>query len=240
MKIAECFGGKMGGIYFYLLLIIIPLFILIFIKIKKADKSKLSYGDYEGRIKKYTLRIQIDVKDEMAFYERGVAYYKSGNYKSALEDLKMAGTLGCSKAYDAIEKYKLEKPSSNQIYPSNRQISNEVNSSKSNEYAGAIMDYDKALSSDPSNSVAYVMRAGIKDLYKDHVGALDDLTKALKINNKYPEAYYKRGAIKIKLNDFDGAKRDLETSFSLGFARAKQLLDKIVFMKEQQSQNQFC
>ncbi|MCW8849872.1 MAG: hypothetical protein OQJ81_07830 [Melioribacteraceae bacterium] len=230
----------MGGIYYSLLLLIIPLLIIIFLKLKNADKSKLKYGDYEGRIKKYTLRIQFDVKDEMAFYERGVAYYKAGNHKAALEDLKMAATLGCSKAYDVIEKYNLEKPSNNQIFVKDRQITYKVNNSKLSEYSGAISDYDKAINSDPNNSVAYLMRAGIKDLYNDHTGALNDLNNALKFNNKYSEAYYKRGTIKIKLNDFDGAKRDLETSLSLGFMRAKQLLGRIDFMSEERSQNQFC
>ena len=220
----------MEGIFLYILIFII-LFVVVanlVIVSKKRDKnSKLNYGDYEGRIKKYSLRIQFDVTDENAFFERGLAYLKSGNKKAALEDLQMAGKLGSEKAYEIIERHNLIKPTQNQIYARESQYVEEIIYSKSSEYLGAIKDYDKIIKSDPNNSIAYLMRAGIKELYHDHIGALDDLTSSLKNNNKNPEAYYKRGAIKIKLSDFQGAKRDLDTALSLGFKKAQKLLNNL-------------
>ena len=67
-------------------------------------------------LKKNSLRIQFDVRDEMAFYERGLAYLKSGNKKAALEDLHMAGTLGSAKAYDGFERNNLIKSTPTQLY----------------------------------------------------------------------------------------------------------------------------
>ncbi len=210
--------------YLYPFLILIPVLAYLMLKKRTAKINPLGNVDYAGRIKKYTLRIQFDVHDEMAYYERGLAYLKSGDKKSALEDLEMAGSLGFGKAYEIIDRHNLIKPTSNQMYSNSL---NQIKYDNSSAYLGAIKDYDKIIDSDPNNSIAYLMRGGIKDLHHDYIGAIEDITSSLKNSNKNPEAYYKRGAIKIKINDYEGASRDLKTALALGFKKADKLLMKI-------------
>ncbi len=175
-----------------------------------GDTGRVKYGDFESRIKKYSLRIQMDTKDTMAYYERGLAYIKSNNKSAALEDLKMAEILGHNKAYDIIEKYNLGKLNPQNFSNGIANMTEDIDVGKSFEYQGTLEDYNKVLKSNPENSIAYFMRADVKEVYRDHIGAIDDLTNAIKYNSKYPEALYKRGAIKLKINDYDGAKFDLE------------------------------
>lgn len=217
----------MDGVFLYSLILIIPVLVFLIVKSRIGKTERVKYGDFEGRIQKYSLRIQMDPKDTMAYYERGLAYIKSNNKSAALEDLKMAAVLGHDKAYEIIEKHNLGKLNQQHLSRGNMNLTEDFDVVKSIEYQGALEDYNKVLKSNPENSVAYFMRADVKEVYNDHNGAIDDLTNALKYNNKYPEALYKRGAIKIKLNDYKGAKFDLEASLSLGFFRAKSLLKKI-------------
>lgn len=217
----------MEGAFLYSLILIIPVLIFLIVKSRIGKIERVKYGDFEGRIQKYSLRIQMDSKDAMAYHERGLAYIKANNKSAALEDLKMAAVLGHNKSYDIIEKYNLGKLNPQNFSNGNITLTEDFDVAKSIEYQGALEDYNKVLKSNPENSVAYFMRADVKVVYKDHIGAIDDLTNAIKYNNKYPEALYKRGAIKLKLNDYKGAKFDLEASLSLGFFRAKSLLKKI-------------
>ncbi|MBK8946995.1 MAG: hypothetical protein IPM32_17245 [Ignavibacteriae bacterium] len=212
----------MGEIWIFSLIIFISAIGFIIFK-KSKPSERVRYGDYEGRIKHFTVKIALNPKDACAYYERGVANLKIQNKKAALEDLKKAASLGDTRAYDVIDLNNLE----GNLFQQNMKISNEINYEKLNAYKGPLEDYDKAIKSNPQNSTAYFMRAEIKELYKDHSGALEDLNNALRINNKYAVAYYKRGEVKIKLNDLDGAKLDLKTSVSLGYSKASKLLSKI-------------
>ncbi len=216
----------MGEIWVYSLIISISVLVyLIFVKAKSTNE-KVKYGDYEGRIKHFSVKIALNPKDSCAYYERGLAHLKSQNKKAALEDLKMAASLGDTRAYDIIDQNNLDGNYLQQ-YSRTAQLNNEINFNKLDDYKGAVEDFNKVLKSNPQNSTAYFMRAEIKEIYKDHAGALEDLNNALKINNKYAVAYYKRGEVKIKLNDINGAKLDLKTSLSLGYNKASKFLSKI-------------
>ncbi|MBK7107193.1 MAG: hypothetical protein IPH62_18115 [Ignavibacteriae bacterium] len=216
----------MGEIWIYSLIISIPILVYLVYKGSKTNVNQVKYGDYEGRIKHFTVKIALNPNDSCAYYERGMSYLKSQNKKAALQDLKMAASLGDTRAYDIIDQNNLEGIFL-QHYTRDARLNNEINYNKQDDYKGSIEDFDKVLKSNPQNSTAYFMRAEIKEIYKDHAGALDDLNNALKINNKYAIAYYKRGEVKIKLNDIDGAKLDLKTSVALGYNKASKLLTKI-------------
>lgn len=210
--------------FLYILIIIVPTLLYMIFSRMGGKKNKIKYGDFEGQIKKYSIRIQMDLNDTNAFYERGLAYIKAKNRQLALADLKIASKLGHERADEVIAQHNLD-PSHHHIEGLNS--SGNYNSGITSEYSGAIQDYDKVIISNPNNPLAYLMRAGVKDLSKDHRGAIADLTKAIKYNHKYAEAYFKRGVIKLKIDDIKGAKIDLEFSLSLGFTRAKAQLAKI-------------
>lgn len=215
----------MGEIWIYSLGTMSFIAVIFFFIKNSSVKEKVKYGDYQGRIKHFTVKIALNPNDASAYYERGMAQLKSQNKKAALEDLKMAASFGDTRAYQVIEQNNLEM---NFLMNSrNVNVNSIINSNKYDDYKGSLSDYDKVLKSNPQNSTAYFMRAEIKELYNDLTGALEDLNSALKYNNKYTVAYYKRGEIKMKLEDLEGAKMDLKTALSLGYNKASKLLQKI-------------
>ena len=215
----------MGEIWIYSLSGFAFIAIIFYIVKKSLATEKVKYGDYQARIKHFTVKIALNPNDASAYYERGIAQLKTQNRKAALEDLKIAASHGDTRAYQVIEQNNLE--TDYLINSRNVNVNSIINSNKYDDYKGSIADYDKVLKANPQNSTAYFMRAEIKELYNDLSGALDDLNNALKYNNKYTVAYYKRGEIKLKLEDFEGARLDLKTSLSLGYNKSSKLLEKI-------------
>ena len=216
----------MEQLIIYSVLITIP-FIAFYIYKHLGKNDDIKTLDFSVKLNEYSVRIQVDPKDTMAYYERGIAYLKSNNKKAALEDLKMASVLGYTKAADVILNNNLSSLESVNKSHSENSLSLTIDVNKSVEYNGALQNYDKVIAADPKNSIAYFMRSDIKAVYNDHVGAIEDLTNAIKYNKKYAQAFFKRGNIKIKLNDLDGAKIDLEMAKVLGFKKASSVLEKL-------------
>ena len=51
-----------------------------------------------------SLRIQFDDNDTQAFFQRGLAYLKTGNREPAFTDFKMAAIQGHPKAYPEMKR----------------------------------------------------------------------------------------------------------------------------------------
>lgn len=86
---------------------------------------------------------------------------------------------------------------------------------RSNDVDGAIVDFSRAISINPSNGGYFLIRANAKERKRDYAGAIADYTKAIEISPKFADAYQGRGLAKQKNGDTKGAAADL--------ARAKQL-----------------
>lgn len=216
-------------------IIIITLLIYFLLKDIFFGSKRIKYSDYNKRIDKYTLKILVNPEDSLAYYERGKVHLKLGNKKQALEDLKFAGIYGHTKAFEIIEHNKLQQFNSNPIFNLTSNLTEDIDKVKFIEYKDTLNDLNKEIKKNPKNSLAYFMRANIKEICKDHISAMDDLTMAIKINNNYAEAYYKRGKIKLDVNEMQGAKIDLEKAVSLNFVKAKKLIDQINVMSQQSS-----
>lgn len=80
---------------------------------------------------------------------------------------------------------------------------------------GAIADFTRAITINPSNSGYYVIRANAKERKRDYDGAIADCTQAIKVNPKDAAGYDCRGIMKQKKGDTRGAEAD--------FARGKQM-----------------
>ena len=65
--------------------------------------SKGEKGDYKGALIDYNKAIQLDPKNALAYYNRGLAKLLLGQKDSGCLDLSKAGVLGYSQAYDAIK-----------------------------------------------------------------------------------------------------------------------------------------
>lgn len=90
------------------------------------------------------------------------------------------------------------------------------------DYAGAIKNYDMALSHDPSNPDLYFSRSVAKFMAGDINGALQDLNLALQLNPQMAQAYYNRGVAHINLSKFPQAEADFIKALDL-FTKAKDI-----------------
>jgi tetratricopeptide (TPR) repeat protein len=102
--------------------------------------------------------------------------------------------------------------------------------------SGALADINQAIILNPTTSVAYSPRGGIKaDILNDTPGGFMDLEKAIKLDPKSPEAYFARGFLKNKkLNDRAGAIQDFERAIQLSTEQSK--LPLLQILREQLKQ----
>ena len=133
------------------------------------------------------------------------------------------------------------KNSSNNVNSSIRNSSSNQKSAKnyfesgrkkrdSEDFKGAIKDFDKAIQMNKNYDKAYYYRALSKSQAKDYQGAINDYTKAIEFLPNFPDAYYLRGYLYLVLAD--GKDRDLfkkgcisiKQADVLGSKEAKQLI----------------
>ncbi|MDR3668666.1 MAG: tetratricopeptide repeat protein [Ignavibacteriaceae bacterium] len=76
------------------------------------------------------------------------------------------------------------------------------------DYQGAIEEYNKALEIEPKYVRAYVSLGLTKDKLSDYRGAIQEYNNAIELNPKLAEVYAGRGAVKTQLNDYSGAIQD--------------------------------
>ncbi len=88
------------------------------------------------------------------------------------------------------------------------------------DYVGAISDYDIALEMDPTNIKVFALRGLSKYYADDHDGAIADLNIAIAFNPEVAVAIYTRGKSKFELNDYDGALSDFDRTIELDPDRA--------------------
>jgi tetratricopeptide (TPR) repeat protein len=79
----------------------------------------------------------------------------------------------------------------------------------------AVAQFNQAVTLNPRYTIAYFLRAYVKDDLNDPQGALADFNQAISLEPKDASAYYNRGILKNKLNDPAGALADYNQSISL-------------------------
>ena len=79
----------------------------------------------------------------------------------------------------------------------------------SQDFEGALRDYNKAIEIKPENSVAYISRGTLKFLHlHDYKGAIEDFDKAIELNPLDTIALQNRARLKSELRDYAGAMQD--------------------------------
>ena len=87
--------------------------------------------------------------------------------------------------------------------------------SNSQDFAGSIKEYDKAIKLDPKYTDAYYNRGSSKMYVKDYKGAVADFDKAIQQKPDFLNAYTNRGVAKLKLNDTKNAIKDFDSAIQL-------------------------
>jgi tetratricopeptide (TPR) repeat protein len=86
---------------------------------------------------------------------------------------------------------------------------------ESKDYQGAIEDFDKVISLDPTYTVAYAYRGHSKVKLADYKGAIDDFNKAIELNPRFDAAYVDRGYAKNFSGDYEGAQADFTQAIKI-------------------------
>ena len=142
--------------------------------IDSAVKTILRALDYKSLpITDYTIAIELNPDAAQVYYNRGVAYYKKGDYDRAIADNAKAIELnpGYAKAYG------------------NRGVAFHTKG----DYDRAILDYVKVIELDPDDARAYYNRGVAYYKKGDYNRAIADYTKAIALNPGYTKAYDARG-----------------------------------------------
>ena len=83
------------------------------------------------------------------------------------------------------------------------------------DYAGALVDFDKAIEFNPAYVRAYYVRGRTQDRLGDYDSAIASCTQMLEMDPDEADAYYARGSIKAHLGDYTEAIIDLDKAIEL-------------------------
>jgi len=211
---------------------------------QQAARIAWNNKDYKASIYDYTMLINLNNKNIIAYANRATAEWSIKDYENAIKDFNAAISLDKKYSwiyYNDIALVKVEEKDlksaienysrSISLFPSGATYMNRGNAWLTmGDYKNAIKDYTTAITSfnlqrngtNASKYVSrfgadpYVSRAKAEALSGDFKSALDDFNTAISINPDLPFAYNGRGEAKHNLGDTTGACADWQTAFKLG------------------------
>jgi tetratricopeptide (TPR) repeat protein len=163
------------------------------VRLWKSANENLEKGFYSQAIQEYTDLIQLNPSFPEAYFNRGIAFYYSSNFKFALDDLikyKELNPEGKSTYYYYISIIKI----------------------KLKDFLGALSDINKFIELNPIDKVGYFERAIIKNELSDYNGSISDNSKAIALKSNFSMAYNNRGWSKYLLKKYSEALEDLNKS----------------------------
>ncbi len=163
------------------------------------------------------------------WYNIGIGFCGTGDYKKALEPLNAAVKLDPKMTdaylfrgltYRKLNKYNEAMEDYNKIIslePNNKKAFNNrgVVYWKLKKYNEALVDYNKTISLDPNDYVVYNNRGVLHFEMGNYEKALLDYNKAIELNPTFAESYWNRGVNYIKLGKTDEAKKDFKKACDL-------------------------
>ncbi len=163
---------------------------------RKSNYSWIKGFNINDAISDFTMAIELSPKYVYAYYYRGWAKEKLGDYSGAIADYTKA-----------IE---LDTTTKHQYSDCSAYIHRGDLKKKLGDNAGAQEDYQKALIKFDSDTIVnHIYRGDLNQLLGDYTGALSDYTKAIaESESDYVLNYMRRGDLKYELEDYSGAIED--------------------------------
>lgn len=177
----------------------------------------------------YTLSIKLNSSYNVAFTNRGSAYYNKGEYDKAITDFNEAIDLDPKSLLAFVNRglayhYKKEYDKAINDYtkaielnPKDAEIfyNRGLAYGSKGEYNKAIDDFNKSIDLDPKSLLAFLNRGIVYDTKKEYDKAISDYTKAIELNPKSKEAFCYRGLIHGKKKEYNKAIDDLNKAIEL-------------------------
>ncbi len=177
---------------------------------------------------------QIDF-DADAYFNRGAAYCKLGEYRQAIPDFDRAIGINPKYAeayYSRGAVYGILGNNTRSIPDFDRAI--DINPKYAEAYYSrgvvygllgnntqAISDYDRAIDINPKYAEAYYNRGVVYGALGNNTQAIPDYDRAIEINPNYAAAHYNRGLIYCKLSDYRQAIPDFDRVIEINPKRAE-------------------
>jgi tetratricopeptide (TPR) repeat protein len=141
-----------------------------------------------------------------AYYSRGSAYEKKGEYDQAIADFGRANELDIAGYTRLIE-----------LDPNDRDAYNNRGYAydKKGEYDQAIADFDRVIELYPNDAGAFNHRGAAYGKKGETGRAIADFSRAIELNPNFAAPYLNRGIVKFNARDFKGASGDLLRSIEL-------------------------
>ena len=188
--------------------------------------------------------------NKMAYRGKGIAYYDSAEYKSAIKQFKKALKISDRSDLDvdllfylgdaqtktldqegAIETYtKIIEKKANQ---SDAYYKRAVLKGQLGQLEDSVADFDKAISFDKDNYEYYFGKYAILLQQGDSTGAAEVLKNALAIKTESKEDYYNVAILHFYQGNNDTAKEELTTALENGFTGAYFYLGEIAMLEEE-------
>lgn len=213
--------------YIYVIVIIVMVLVILFKK-RKTKKKHAAHYKSEEIIEKLSIEINLNPKDETAYYRRGKERLKLKDREGAYKDFCKSRDLGYQKAEEIIENelFDLEHNNKSEGFQGYLDSIPNIDRQKALKYKNEFEDFTKIIERNPKNYSAYLMRASIKEILKDYSGAIEDINKAILIKHNFADAFSQRGVVRYKMNDRNEALHDFKIAEKLGSKKAVHLIKK--------------
>lgn len=176
--------------------------------------EKLAQQKYEEAILCFNNALLFNPSDTSSLSNRGVARWKNGDLKGALNDFTEALRVNASDG---------------ELYRNRGAIREALN-----DLSGAYKDYSEALSLQKEDALAWNNRGIISKKLKQFEAALQDFDQAIRLNPNIPDFYINRGALKVEQSQFSEALQDYQLALDLNPKSAKIYLNRGVLYQELQ------
>jgi|GEM_PF-1069031 len=158
-------------------------------------KDAFEKGDWDAAIVAFSQVLNIDPKQAIAYYDRGMAKSNKGELNGAISDFSQAISLD---------------PKMTEAYFSRGEAK-----AMQKDVDAAIADYTQAINIDPKMAIAFYKRGTIRTQKGDNEGALADLTQSILLDPNQASAYSNRGFVRQAQHDLDGAIADYTQALSI-------------------------
>jgi Tfp pilus assembly protein PilF len=150
---------------------------------------------FRKEIDDYTKKIEINPKDEMAYYGRGWTYGRLGE---------------CQKEIDDLSKLLEMNPNDEAAHAQRGRAFGELA-----QYQKAVDDYNKAIELNPRDKLDYTYRGWTYGKLGQYQNAIDDFSKIIELDPKDAENYNKRGWAYYGLAQYQKAIDDYNKAIEL-------------------------